>query len=68
MVKEAKVTKRPPITSSERRKRLMSRRFDKMKVSGTKADGVVYIGHIPKGFNEDELRKFFEQFGPISKF
>lgn len=29
--------------------------------------GVLYIGRIPHGFYEHEMRQYFEQFGPISK-
>jgi nucleolar protein 15 len=29
--------------------------------------GVVYIGHIPKGFYEDEMKGFFSQFGDVSR-
>ncbi|EOO00648.1 putative ribosomal biogenesis protein gar2 protein [Phaeoacremonium minimum UCRPA7] len=29
--------------------------------------GVVYIGHIPHGFYEQEMRQYFSQFGPINK-
>ena len=29
--------------------------------------GVVYVGHIPKHFQEKEMRHFFEQFGDILK-
>eukprot|EP00795_Rhopilema_esculentum_P014457 gene14457-5519_t len=29
--------------------------------------GVIYIGHIPHGFYEDEMRKFFSQFGTIKR-
>jgi nucleolar protein 15 len=29
--------------------------------------GVVYIGRIPHGFYEDEMRKFFSQFGEITR-
>lgn len=25
------------------------------------------MGHLPKGFNEDELKKFFSQFGEVTK-
>ncbi|KAA8495668.1 MKI67 FHA domain-interacting nucleolar phosphoprotein [Porphyridium purpureum] len=36
---------------------------------GTKEEmrksGVVYIGHVPLGFEEDEIRSFFEQFGTV---
>lgn len=27
--------------------------------------GIIYIGRIPHGFYEDEMSKYFEQFGPI---
>lgn len=27
----------------------------------------MYIGHLPKGFEEQELRKFFTQFGEVTK-
>ena len=68
MVKQAKeLAKRKPLTASGQKKRLMARRFDKLKVKGTKRAGVIYIGHLPKGFNEPELKKFFSQFGEISK-
>jgi nucleolar protein 15 len=29
--------------------------------------GVVYIGHLPHGFYEEELKKFFSQFGEVSR-
>ncbi|CAM1509451.1 Fc.00g031900.m01.CDS01 [Cosmosporella sp. VM-42] len=29
--------------------------------------GVIYIGRIPHGFYEHEMRQYFEQFGPIKK-
>eukprot|EP00116_Pleurobrachia_bachei_P008509 sb/3468771/ len=32
-----------------------------------KGMGVLYVGHIPKSFQEKEMRQFFEQFGTILK-
>jgi len=29
--------------------------------------GVVYLGHIPEGFFEDELKGFFSQFGKVKR-
>jgi len=50
------------------KKNRLVRRFNKLRLKGeTKGKGIVYIGHLPKGFEEGELRKFFEQFGSISK-
>jgi len=40
------------------KKRRISRFFDKMK-------GVIYLGHIPYGFFEDQMRSFFAQFGEV---
>jgi nucleolar protein 15 len=47
----------------------LSRRFNKLKVKPEhlKSRGIIYIGHLPKGFAEDELQKFFAQFGKITK-
>eukprot|EP00794_Sanderia_malayensis_P003669 gene3669-4186_t len=32
-----------------------------------KATGVVYVGHIPHGFYEEEMKEFFSQFGTVNK-
>ncbi len=47
----------------------ISRRFNKLRVKQGELDkrAVVYVGHLPKGFNEKELKKFFEQFGQVPK-
>lgn len=29
--------------------------------------GVIYLGHIPKGFEESQMRKFFDQFGTVTR-
>ena len=28
---------------------------------------MLYVGHLPKGFNETELKQFFQQFGQVTK-
>ena len=48
----------------------MAGRFNKLRLKEKDLDGskgLVYIGHLPKGFEEEELKKFFVQFGKISK-
>lgn len=58
----------------EHKPRLHSRleRFAKLKklvsapASGP-TPGVVYIGHLPDGFEEEELRRFFLQFGTVKR-
>ena len=73
MVKEVKKDKQQSKRSSESkslnlRKRRLSKRFSKMKVdSKSKEKGIIYVGHLPKGFNEKELKSFFQQFGTITK-
>ena len=34
---------------------------------GTLRPGVVYVGHIPHGFYEEEMRKYFSQFGTVTR-
>jgi nucleolar protein 15 len=47
----------------------MVRRFNKLRLKAETKDsrGIVYVGHLPKGFNEEELKKFFGQFGTVDK-
>ena len=49
------------------RQRRLSRRFHKLKVTQGTGKGVLYVGHLPKGFNETELKNFFQQFGEVTK-
>ena len=49
-----------------------SKRLDKVEETQKAEEeegkkGVVYVGHLPYGFEEAGLRKFFEQFGKITK-
>ena len=46
-------------TASEMRQRRLSRRFHKLKVTKGSSRGILYVGHLPKGFNETELKNFF---------
>ena len=43
-------------TSGDRKRRQLARRFHKLKVTKDSKRGVIYIGHLPKGFNENELK------------
>jgi len=55
--------------SNEKPKNRLVRRFNKLRLKPDQiaGKGIIYIGHLPKGFEEAELRKFFEQFGKINK-
>ena len=48
--------------SAKLRQRRLSKRFSKMKVNPSKDNqkGIIYVGHLPKGFNEKELKSFFQ--------
>ena len=50
-------------------KKRMSRRFNKLglKSAASTRQGIVYLGHLPKGLEEKELRTYFDQFGKIKK-
>ncbi|OAX82578.1 hypothetical protein ACJ72_03070 [Emergomyces africanus] len=48
----------------------MKRKLRKMKKkNGTEAEepGTVYVGRVPHGFYEHEMRAYFSQFGPITQ-
>ena len=58
---EKSATKQSESDSAKLRQRRLSKRFSKMKVkSGDKQKGIIYVGHMPKGFNERELKSFFQ--------
>jgi len=42
-----------------------SRRLNKIANETKEQKAVIYIGHLPYGFEETGIRKFFEQFGKI---
>ena len=69
MVKKVAVTEKSKVqkTASEMRQRRLSRRFHKLKVTSNNDRGILYVGHLPKGFNETELKNFFQQFGQVTK-
>ena len=69
MVKKVAVADKSKVqkTASEMRQRRLSRRFHKLKVTSNNDRGILYVGHLPKGFNETELKNFFQQFGQVTK-
>lgn len=36
------------------------------KLKAEQSRGLIYIGHLPHGFYEDEIQKYFTQFGKIT--
>ena len=57
------------VVAEEAKKTKVASRFNKLRIkhADLNSKGTVYVGHLPKGFNEKELKKFFEQFGKVSK-
>jgi nucleolar protein 15 len=57
--------------SLQKKSKKDSKKEGKVKVKTSKKNpkkrGVVYLGHIPHGFYEEELRGFFSQFGEVSR-
>ena len=51
------IVKKEKKVVEEGTKSKISRRFNKLRVKNGELDkkGVVYVGHLPKGFNEKEL-------------
>jgi nucleolar protein 15 len=61
-VKLSTTNLRPLSSSSSTRSGRRTQQKDSSRNSS-----VIYLGHVPKGFEEDEIRKFFHQFGKIKK-
>ena len=78
MTKKAQISKPEPevIKKSEDSKQIAkpSRRsqwFKKIEWISKKDKnerGVLYVGHLPYGFNEDEIKEFFTQFGEVTRY
>ncbi|EPQ52857.1 hypothetical protein GLOTRDRAFT_140451 [Gloeophyllum trabeum ATCC 11539] len=45
----------------------VKRRLDKAKRHPTEDRGVIYIGRLPHGFYEDQMRGYFSQFGAVTR-
>jgi nucleolar protein 15 len=55
----------------DKKKKTKARRLEEMQEAADKEPveprGVVYVGHIPEGFAEPQMRKFFSQFGKVTR-
>eukprot|EP00746_Dinoflagellata_sp_MGD_P164957 gnl/MRDRNA2_/MRDRNA2_93950_c0_seq1.p1 gnl/MRDRNA2_/MRDRNA2_93950_c0~~gnl/MRDRNA2_/MRDRNA2_93950_c0_seq1.p1 ORF type:complete len:301 (+),score=88.03 gnl/MRDRNA2_/MRDRNA2_93950_c0_seq1:62-964(+) len=40
---------------------------NRVKKAPSAPRGVIYLGHIPKGFFEPQMKKYFEQFGTVTR-
>lgn len=59
------VVKSKLLKSSNRAKRF--RKLEKITAQHRLQRGVIYLGHIPYGFFEEQIREFFSQFGNVTR-
>ncbi|KAL3437757.1 hypothetical protein BDV09DRAFT_161944 [Aspergillus tetrazonus] len=57
----------PKIPDSKKAKRKILRLQKQNKAESSEQPGVVYVGRIPHGFYEHQMRAYFSQFGDITK-
>lgn len=62
---ESKDVKKKPKVESNKSKRF--RKIEKITAEHRLSRGVIYLGHIPYGFREDEITEFFTQFGNVTR-
>ncbi|KAL0563500.1 nucleolar protein, partial [Marasmius crinis-equi] len=58
------ITKLPTVAKDDE---TVKRRLEKAKRQPTEDRGVIYIGRLPHGFYEDQLKGYFSQFGDITR-
>jgi hypothetical protein len=55
-----KSVKKDKVVDPERKKKRMTSRFNKLRLKNDgNGKGIVYVGHLPRGFAEKELKGFF---------
>lgn len=64
---EAKVTLKVGQTRAQEEKKRKLANSSSSTPAAAKESKVIYLGHIPNGFFEAELRKFFSQFGLVKR-
>ena len=67
MTKEAKPLLRSRIERLAKLKRLSTVFKQEVAAPSKPETAVIYLGHLPPGFEEDGLRQFFKQFGTVSR-
>lgn len=59
---EAKIAKKKKTNLVKRKSKQLKNRVHKPI-----RKGIVYIGHIPHGFYEEQMKKYFKQFGKVTR-
>lgn len=57
----------PSLPSKATDDKSVKRRLDAAKRKNEKERGVLYLGRIPHGFYEDEMKQYFKQFGDVTR-
>ena len=47
--------------------RILKKRERKVVEDESLQSGVIYVGHLPHGFYEEQLKSYFSQFGAVQK-
>lgn len=56
-----------PKQESEFKKKVQEVKKNKSKKGSQLTPGVIYVGHLPKGLFEPQLKSYFEQFGKVTR-
>jgi len=56
-----------PKTTEELIEKVHRKKTDTLKIKHTDPRGVIYLGHIPFGFWEPQIKQFFSQFGIVTR-
>lgn len=60
-------TMKESISLDPRSDKKLKQRLEKADKADKQSPGVVYLGRIPHGFYEDEMKDYFKQFGTVSR-
>lgn len=53
--------------AKKKKTQLIKRKSKQFKVQKPKRKGIVYVGHIPHGFYEEQMKQYFKQFGNVTR-
>jgi nucleolar protein 15 len=60
-------TKTADSTQARAKKSEEYEQYVRVRAAPHRSGGVVYIGHLPEGFTENPMKKFFKQFGEVKR-
>ena len=53
--------------AKKKKTQLIKRKSKQFKVQKPRRKGIVYVGHIPHGFYEEQMKQYFKQFGNVTR-